>query len=967
MDDARAVTTIALRVGELRVDLVQRRLEMDGKPVEIPPRIFDLFLLFLTEPNIVHSRDSLFRRIWPGVVVEEGSLTQGIWLLRRALGEDRKHCLRTVSRVGYVFEPWTRIVAENAPDPGGADAADDPPLPAPPSLRVSAAPRDAFIAGRRRSPAAFALAIIVIAAITGVFWTLRAGSPAADVASATSAPSASVGVVLIAPTAHDPDVAAAGLLLRDWVRFRLWGFPEVMVLSEQDLADDASHAPDRVILLTTGRVADGDGLVFLRASFGPADAAGRQHRIERRGSPAQLPRMIEDVAAEVVARIAPQRSDAPAPAYAIGDAVSAYAQGLRAIEARDWTGAATALHATIAEAPRAGIVRLRLAEVLAEQGELRLASEQLVAARSMFGPLPADTETLIELLRDRSLATADADFARLASRYEALARRHPGRADYALEAIRLRMSEGRLQDAVRALSQPTWERQMFRIRVDAGLLRCRAQLNLGHFDAGERCAQALLRLTAASGPGGRLYRARAESLFAIAQYNRHPDRADPALFERAASTFEAGGYVIDALQERVRARLMTADPSAATMPELERLLSEVRRNGLRDLETLVLRDLARRSLELGRNADYRRLLGEAERVAAIAGNETRLTQIALALLMDDSRLGAIDQVEQRIAALQRRQLSGEDAMVLAVMTSHVRLEQGRPRESRAALQRGMAAVTDGGRLAPSPLAAGMLGYARAHVAMHEGQLDDAAQALAAARRGMPEYNAMILDFSEASLAMMYGDLERATSHIERGLGALVGIDDANTQRQSRVNAAFLLTRVGQEARATRMYEAILPELTASGEVYVRVHVLVGLAETAAARRDWVESRRHAEAAAATEVGRLWVLSSRLSLLRLVEDLDRGELARAQARFSELDAGALRADDHLVRSALALLRERFPANQRPPLAVRAGEPAFYRAEAAWLADAVRPAKAERRPFHLAAGPGDLGKMHGDEKK
>jgi cellulose synthase operon protein C len=937
-------TTTALRIGDLSVNLRQRRVEIDGCIAELPPRVFDLFLLFLAEPGVVHSRESLFRRIWPGLVVEDGSLSQGIWLLRRALGEERKHCLRTVSRLGYVFEPWTRIVPETDPDESVAADVAAPSLVALESASSSSISpsvsrsKTGSLFGRRRIT--LAAALLAVAAIASVLWAVRPWSDAAADAPPATVPVASVGVVLLAPTVSDPDALKAGVLLRDWVRFRLWGFPEVLVLSEEDLGDDASYAPDHVILLTTGRVAGEAGQVFLRATFGASGAQGGEHRIERRGTPGQLPKMIEAVAAEVVTRIAPQRRSAPAPSYAIGDSAADYAEGLRKIEARDWPGAVVALQAAMRSAPRAGIVRLRLAEVLAEQSESRLASEQLVAARSMFGPLPVDTEALIELLRDRSLATADADFLRIAARYDALAKRHPERIDYALDAIRLQVSAGRLQDALRSLSQPEWDRQPFRIRITAGLLRCKAQVDLGHFDAGERCAQAQIRLAGGAGATALWYLGRAESLLAVARYNRNPDRVDLALFEQAARTLDAGGNAIDALRERARAKLLAAGPGADAMPELEQTLADVRRNGLRDLEVLLLCDLARRSLALGRNADYRRLLTDAERAAAIAGDETRLTQLSLELLIDDLRLGAIDDVELRIAALQRMPLGGEDAMTLAVMTSNLRLGQGRSRESRAALLRGTIAVTDDGRLPPSPLAAGMLGYARAHVAMNEGRLDEAAEALAAARRGMPEYYAMILDLSDASLAIMRGDTERTKSRIERGLGALQGVDDAQTQRQAKINAAFLLTRVGEAARAARMYEDVLPGVTEAGDVYLRTHVLTGLAEAAAAQRDWSASRRHADAAAATAVGRQWVLSSRLSLLRLAEALDRGHHAQARERFAQLDAGAVRADDHLVRSALALLRDRFPAQHRPELLSRPGEAPLYRSEAAWLADAVR---------------------------
>lgn len=950
--------TTAVRIGDIRVDLRHRRLEVDGEIVEIPPRVFDLFLLFLAEPNVTHTRESLFKRIWPGVVVEEGSLTQSIWLLRRALGEERKHCIRTVSRTGYVFEAWTGIVPEMHPDPPvSVSAADTGATSLPSSIESStSAPSTSTWspAGsppplrapqiKRRRIAVAGLILLLIAIASGV-WLLSSRAPrqASDDASAVAV--SSVGVIMLQPSVSDPDTAKAGVLLQDWIQFRLWGFPEVLVLSEDDLADDASYAPDHLVLLTTGRVTGGNGHIFLRATFGPPGVRASEPRIERRGPPERLPQMIEAIAADVVARVSPGRQAEPMPLYALGNGAVDYAEGLRAMKTRDWRMAAAALRTAMQSSPRAGIIRLRLASVLAEQGEVRLATEQLVAARSMFGPLPADTETLIELLRDRSLATADSDFSRLAARYQSLAKRHPGRIDYALEAAKLQVSGGRLQETLPLLSQSEWALQPFRIRVEAGLLRCHAQLNLGHYDLAERCAQEMVRLTEAAGKRALWLQGRAESLYALARYNRNPDRADFDLFERAARTFESGQYAVDALQIRARAKLMRASSSAEALSGQEPLLAEARRNGLRGLEVLLLRDLARRSVELGMDADYRRHLAAAEGVAATAGDGASLRELSLESLMDDHRRGDIAAVERRIADLQRMRLGGEQAMVLAVMTCYLRLEQGRPTEARAALQRGVDAVTDDGRLVAPPLAAGMLGYARAHVAMHEGRLDEAAEALEAARRGMPEYYGWTLDFSEASLALMHGDIARTRSRIEQGLASLQGIDDAQTQRQGKINAAFLLTRVGEAKRAETLYEELLPTVTEAGDVYLRTYVLIGLAEVAASRRQWAASRRHAHAAVASQLTAAWVLSSRLSLLELAEALDRGDTVRAQTLFRTLAAGAAKADDHLVGSALALLLRHFPAQHRiaAPSAIVAPH---YRYEAAWLADAVHAPAVER---------------------
>src|SRR5690606_19937630 len=94
-----------LRVGELQVDLRYRQLLGPAGEVELPQRVFELLLLFLAEPHVLHSRAALFERVWPAVVVEDANLSQSIWMLRKALGPDRKQWIRTASGTGDAFEP----------------------------------------------------------------------------------------------------------------------------------------------------------------------------------------------------------------------------------------------------------------------------------------------------------------------------------------------------------------------------------------------------------------------------------------------------------------------------------------------------------------------------------------------------------------------------------------------------------------------------------------------------------------------------------------------------------------------------------------------------------------------------------------------------------------------------------------------------------------------------------------------
>ncbi len=139
-----------ITIGEVRMDLCYRTLSIAGEEVSLPQRAFDLLWLLAAEPHALHYRADLLDRLWPGLVVEDANLSQSAWLLRKALGPERKNWLRTVIRAGYVFEP-TEPVRVLPPEPGIAPAVDAPapvrdahavPAPATPrEVEVVAPPR----------------------------------------------------------------------------------------------------------------------------------------------------------------------------------------------------------------------------------------------------------------------------------------------------------------------------------------------------------------------------------------------------------------------------------------------------------------------------------------------------------------------------------------------------------------------------------------------------------------------------------------------------------------------------------------------------------------------------------------------------------------------------------------------------------------------------------------------------------
>jgi DNA-binding winged helix-turn-helix (wHTH) protein/TolB-like protein/Tfp pilus assembly protein PilF len=102
-----------LEFGDFVVDVRQRRLlRREGAvPIPLTAKVFDTLLYLLQHADEVLDKDTLLGAIWPGVVVEENSLTQNISTLRQALGEARgeHRYIVTVPRRGY------RFVAEVTP------------------------------------------------------------------------------------------------------------------------------------------------------------------------------------------------------------------------------------------------------------------------------------------------------------------------------------------------------------------------------------------------------------------------------------------------------------------------------------------------------------------------------------------------------------------------------------------------------------------------------------------------------------------------------------------------------------------------------------------------------------------------------------------------------------------------------------------------------------------------------------
>src|ERR1700750_3210890 len=65
----------------------KRELTLDGSPVALTPKAFDVLLFLVQHPNRLITKEELLRAVWGDTFVEEGNLTQYISHLRKALGD----------------------------------------------------------------------------------------------------------------------------------------------------------------------------------------------------------------------------------------------------------------------------------------------------------------------------------------------------------------------------------------------------------------------------------------------------------------------------------------------------------------------------------------------------------------------------------------------------------------------------------------------------------------------------------------------------------------------------------------------------------------------------------------------------------------------------------------------------------------------------------------------------------------
>jgi len=164
--------------GPFLLEPAERKLMLGNEVVVLTPKAFDTLVLLVRNSGHLLEKDELLSMVWPDSFVEEGNLSNNIFLLRKALGEDPPY-IETVPKRGYRFVGAVRQLPLAAP----------PRLEEPPELHRELASEVSIGAKSRKGWLRIAGPIFVgVACALAALFAYRGSRPRAEPATLTAAP-----------------------------------------------------------------------------------------------------------------------------------------------------------------------------------------------------------------------------------------------------------------------------------------------------------------------------------------------------------------------------------------------------------------------------------------------------------------------------------------------------------------------------------------------------------------------------------------------------------------------------------------------------------------------------------------------------------------------------------------------------------------------------------------------------------
>lgn len=98
---------VSLNYGDLKIDLVQRRVRFKEEFVDLTPQEFSLLYVLAQAEGLPLSRSELLRRAWPDAIDNPRTIDTHVLSLRKKVEMDPRQpsLIQTVRNVGYRFNP----------------------------------------------------------------------------------------------------------------------------------------------------------------------------------------------------------------------------------------------------------------------------------------------------------------------------------------------------------------------------------------------------------------------------------------------------------------------------------------------------------------------------------------------------------------------------------------------------------------------------------------------------------------------------------------------------------------------------------------------------------------------------------------------------------------------------------------------------------------------------------------------
>jgi TolB-like protein/DNA-binding winged helix-turn-helix (wHTH) protein len=180
--------TRPVRFGSAEIRPAERQFLVDGRPVIIGARAYDVLKLLIAHRDRVVGKEELLEAVWPGLVVEENNLQVQISALRKILGAG---AISTISGLGYQFtatvdDDSAELVATIGVSPNRAGSTSGSGLP------------------RYRTPLAIAIGIAIVLGMGMCFYAKMRPQATTFAAAGLKAPAHSVAVLPFANMSGDP-------------------------------------------------------------------------------------------------------------------------------------------------------------------------------------------------------------------------------------------------------------------------------------------------------------------------------------------------------------------------------------------------------------------------------------------------------------------------------------------------------------------------------------------------------------------------------------------------------------------------------------------------------------------------------------------------------------------------------------------------------------------------------------------